>query len=133
MVTKDIDVGRRRPVWVAVSDLWRDTELQDHEVEHSAGVLAESRYSKDELHEIYAFEVAPAVWSNLMTATPSVWAGFNEDWLVGEILRVIGRQRRSAAYRYYVRSPIGEWARTTAVKEDWLKVLRAHERKAAAA
>lgn len=110
---------RRRPVWIAISDLWRDTELKDYEVEHIAEALAEPRYTKDELYEIYAFEVAPAVWSNLMTATPAFWTGFNEDWLVAEILWVIERQRRSAAYRYQVRSLLGEWMRTMAVKEDW--------------
>ena len=130
LVIKDIDVERRRPVWAAISDLWRDTEIQDYEIEHIAVVLAESRYTKDELHEIYAFEVAPVVWRNLMTAVPPVWAGFDEDWLVGEILKVIERQRRSVTYRYYVRSPIGERVRTFVVKEDWLKVLRAYERKA---
>lgn len=119
-------------MWIAVSDLWRDTELQDYEIEHIAEALVESRYTKDELHEIYAFEVAPLVWGNLMTAVPTVWAGFNEDWLAGEILRVIERQRRSAAYRYYVRSPIGKWMRTAAVKEDWLKVLKVYKRKAVA-
>ena len=127
--TKNIDVERRRPVWAAISDLWRDTEIQDYEIEHLATVLVESRYTKDELHEIYAFEVAPVVWRNLTTAVPSVWAGFDEDWLAEEILKVIERQRRSVMYRYYVRSTIGERMRTFVVKEDWLKVLRAYERK----
>jgi hypothetical protein len=131
MITKDIDVERRRPVWEAISDLWRDTELQDYEIEHIAKILAESGYTKDELHGIYAFEVAPVVWRNLMTAVPPIWAGFNADWLTEEILRAIDRQRRSMVYRWYVRSSLGERMRTFAVKGGWARVLKAYESKAA--
>jgi hypothetical protein len=129
MDTNDIDVKRRRPVWEAISDLWRDTELQDYEIEHIAKVLAESRYTQDELHEIYAFEVAPVVWRNLMTAVPPVWAGFDNEWLREEILKVIERQGQNIMYRCHVRNPIGVWMRTYLVKEDWLKVLRAYQSK----
>jgi hypothetical protein len=31
-----MDVARRSPVWEAISDLWRDTELQDHELDRFA-------------------------------------------------------------------------------------------------
>ena|ERR1051325_2451215 len=131
MITNNIDVERRRPVWEALSDLWRDTELQDYEIEHLAKTLAQSGYTKDELHGIYAFEVAPVVWRNLMTAVPPVWAGFNADWLVEEILKEIERQRRNIVYRCYVRSSISERLRTFAVKRDWARVLKAYEGKAA--
>jgi hypothetical protein len=127
MITKDINVERRRPVWEAISDLWRDTELQDYEIEHIARILAQSGYTKDELHGIYAFEVAPVVWRNLMTAVPPVWAGFKADWLVEEILKAIERQRRNIVYRCYVRSSIGVRMRTFAVKGDWERVLKAYE------
>ena len=133
MDTNNIDLKRRHPVWEAISDLWRDTELQDYEIEHIAKVLAESHYTQDELHEIYAFEVAPVVWRNLMAAVPSVWAEFDNEWLGEEILKVIERQRRSIVYRCYVRSSIGEWMRTSMVKEDWAKVLKAYESKAGSA
>ena len=134
MTTEAIDVERRRPVWEVISDLWRDTELQDDEVEHIAEVLAESGYTEEKLHEIYAYEVAPAVWTNLFTfypIIPEVWAGFDPEWLSAEIMRGIERQGRSGLYGLYVRCRIGRWMRTLAVKEDWAKVLKAVESKKA--
>ena len=129
MITDHIDVTRRRPVWEAISDLWRDTELQDYEIEHIAGVLIASGYSRDELHEIYAREVAPVVWRNLITAVPPVWAGFDTDWLTEEILRGIRSPRGNFLHRCYERSRLAERVRTWAVRDDWARVLRAIESK----
>lgn len=56
-----IDVERRRPVWCAISELWVDQEL---DVASIARTLIESGYSKEEINQIYAFEVSPVVWKN---------------------------------------------------------------------
>ncbi len=133
MLVEDLDLSRRRPVWEAISDLWRDTELQEYEADYIAKVLAQSRYSIKELHEIYAFEVAPVVWANFLSAVPSVWAGFDIEWLTKEIINNIERQRKSKAYRCYVRNKVGVRMRTWVVKGDWGKVLKVLESKYAAA
>ena len=128
----EISIERRLPVWEALSDLWRDTELQDYEVKHIANVLADSGYAEEELREVLAYEVAPVVWTNLFPfypTIPPVWAGFDRQWLSEEILKSLKRQHRSHTYRFFVRSRFGQWMRTMAVNEDWARVLKAFKEK----
>lgn len=73
---------RRRPV----SELWLDTEPQVFEIDHIAEVLARSGYYLDELHEIYAFEVALVVWGNSLSVA-GVWTNFDADRLAEEIVK----------------------------------------------
>ena len=122
-----LDIQRRQPVWEAISDLWRDTELQDFEVRHIATVLAKSGYSPEELEDIFAFEVAPVVWQNFMAAAPAVWSGFDAEWLQSEVVKNIERQRAEALYRWYVRSKLWRWLRTRLVEDEWSKVLKLFE------
>ena len=75
----------RKPVWVAFSDLFLDTDVT---LIYSdiAQVCADSEYSAAELKEILFEEVAPVVSGNLMSIAGE-WAGFNEDWLVKQITK----------------------------------------------
>lgn len=126
MLAGNVDLKRRRPVWEAISDLWTDTELDEDDFARIAGVLAASRYSLAEIREIYVFEVAPVVWTNLYPfypIIPTVWAGFDAEWLADEIVKNIERQRKGFVYRQSVRSGAGQWMRTLAVREDWRRVL----------
>ncbi len=54
----------RESVWLALSELWLDTELDEADLATIASTLAISGYSPDELEAIYRLEVAPVVWSN---------------------------------------------------------------------
>jgi hypothetical protein len=77
----------RRPLWVALSDLYLDTEP---EWERLARLCARSPFSLAELQRILFDEVHPVVHRNLW-AVAGVWQGFDEDWLVASIL---SRKRR---------------------------------------
>ncbi len=79
------DVGRERiRVWSLFSDLFLDTDVTD-DIPAMARILAESPYGERELWEILADEVAPVVWFNFLSFAGE-WAGFNEEWLKGQIV-----------------------------------------------
>jgi hypothetical protein len=75
---------RRRPVWIALSDLWLDTELREHDLRYIASIMKQSNYTIDELRNIYLYEVAPVVYRNLLSPAGE-WAGFEQRWLVNAI------------------------------------------------
>jgi hypothetical protein len=63
-----------------LSELYLDTELDDAGLAPMAAVLARSPYSIDELQRIELWEVAPVVWSNLLSVA-GTWSGFDESWI----------------------------------------------------
>jgi len=73
----------RRAVWIAMSDLFLDTDVRLFYVS-TARVCAESPYSQEELERIFREEVAPVLEPNLLVAAGE-WAGFDEEWLVNSI------------------------------------------------
>lgn len=87
------DAASRRPVWVALADLYLDTELRESDVQHMAAVLAASPFSWREILEINYEEVAPALWFNLQSVAGE-WAGWNEEWLVKRIAAGLSHKRR---------------------------------------
>ena len=81
----ELDLERRRPVWLALSDLFLDTDVNLLR-EGNARTLAASAYSMDELDTILREEVYPACSFNLAQVAGE-WAGFDADWLERRILR----------------------------------------------
>ena len=72
----------RRPLWIALSDLYLDTEPNWQRV---ASICAASPFEIAELQRILFDEVHPVVHLNLWSVA-GVWEGFDEDWLVTSIL-----------------------------------------------
>lgn len=122
MPFENVDLNRRQSVWEAISELWLDTETDVDDFTRIAAVLAQSKYSLDELGEIFAFEVAPVVWMNSLSVT-GVWTAFDAEWLAAEILKNVERQRTYLFYRFYVRNGAGQWLFTKNVEENWQKIL----------
>lgn len=118
MLTPD-DIERRKPVWMTLSALWLDTELREEDLRAMAGVLRESGYSTTALYEVYLYEVAPAVYKNLLSPA-GAWAGFDPDWLCAEAER--HARRRSAARERMVRLKKG--VMTYATEKDWKRLLQ---------
>jgi len=77
----------RQPLWIALSELYLDTEPDWNWVGRAC---AASPYSLEELQRILYDEVHPVVHLNLW-AVAGVWTGFDEEWLVSSIL---SRRRR---------------------------------------
>ena len=84
MLTAPSDLACRRPVWLALSDLFLDTDVQLLRA-HNTRSLAGSPYSLDELDAILREEVYPAREFNLAQVAGE-WAGFGADWLERRIL-----------------------------------------------
>ena len=72
----------RRPIWIALSELYLDTEPDWARV---AGICARSPYTISEIRRILFDEVHPVVYRNLWS-TAGVWDGFDQDWLIMSIL-----------------------------------------------
>src|SRR3546814_611504 len=74
------EIDKRLPLWVALSNLWLDTELQHSDYSYIAKTIVESEFSVEEAIKIHKYEVAPAVLANLFSVAGE-WAGFDEKWL----------------------------------------------------
>jgi hypothetical protein len=85
----------RRAVWIALSNLFLDTDVRLIYA-NTARVCAASPFSQEELERIFHEEVAPVVEPNLH-AVAGEWAGFDEEWLVTAIsARTPGRGWRES-------------------------------------
>ena len=113
MIHDEAEIERRKPVWAALSELWLDTELVDDDLERISGVIKSSGYSVPELRDIYLFEVAPVVFTNLLTVAGE-WAGFHEEWLFTEVAK--RARKRSLSLRAFVRTGIGKCLMTFATE-----------------
>ena len=93
---REFNIKERRPVWVALSDLFLDTDVSLNE-EWIIKTLSKSPYSVPELENILINEVAPVCGWNLMSAAGE-WEGFGEKWLEEKILK-----RRRSPFRWFHR------------------------------
>lgn len=73
----------RESVWLALSELWLDTQSTDADLNYIARTLAESDYCVEELEAIYRREVVPAVYPNALSVAGE-WTGFDADELFGK-------------------------------------------------
>lgn len=116
----DADIPRRTPVWNALSELWRDTELRPEDYDRIAETLARSGYSLQQLREIYRFEVAPVLFPNLMSVAGE-WAGFDAEWLHRSIIRF--QRGKRPFLRFLVVTGVGRWIVTWATEAHWKKLV----------
>jgi hypothetical protein len=74
----------RFPVWDALSEFFLDTELDKRDYERISKILADSKYSINELQEILYYEVYPVCKWNMFSVAGE-WAGFHPDWIMENI------------------------------------------------
>ncbi|WP_139278146.1 DUF7079 family protein [Pseudozobellia thermophila] len=86
-----MNIEERKPIWTALSEFYRDTELQDADFRYMARKILESPYSFEEVRVIDKYEVFPVLRSNLMDVA-GVWAGFKEEWLVNKIRQSLSKR-----------------------------------------
>jgi len=84
-----LDIEQRKPIWIALSDFYLDTELDDAALRHIAFTIIDSPYSFEEVKRINKYEVFPVLQPNLLSPA-GVWAGFDEKWLVERITSRLG-------------------------------------------
>lgn len=120
------DIENRRPVWLALSNLFLDTELQEYDLQSIARTLAESPYSLSNIETILYREVYPVCIANF-SGVAGEWAGFNPQFLEESILRSIGFRgtlgRLFQPRRWLIRD---EWQR---VQDLYLEQLDLAEKK----
>jgi len=107
------DLVTRRPVWVALSDLFLDTDIAPM-LEALAHKLAAAPYSIEELEHILYREVYPACAANLRSVA-GVWDGFDERALEQRILasqHPLPQLLNRFALRFF----------RSSVSEDWLQL-----------
>lgn len=78
-----VNVDERRPVWLALSEFYLDTELDDRDCERIARILCASPYTLEEIEKIYREEITPVVWLNGLSPA-GVWDAFDPEWLCAE-------------------------------------------------
>ncbi|WP_223607739.1 hypothetical protein [Chryseobacterium sp. OSA05B] len=81
---KPLSIKERTPVWIALSDFYLDTELQDSDFRYIAKTILESPYTFEDVKTINTYEVFPVLQSNLLQPAGE-WACFNEKWLIEAI------------------------------------------------
>lgn len=109
------DLARRRPVWLALSDLFLDTDVNLARA-GNVRTLAGSAYSLDELDRILRDEVYPACSFNL-SLVAGEWAGFDADWLERRILR--GGPPPRSWWRQLGRYLALGWSVPVRLPEEW--------------
>lgn len=87
----DSEIEKRKPVWLALSRMYLDTELQQYDIDLIIDAIKESPFSLEEVMTIDKYEVFPVLYQNLMSVA-GVWNAFEESWLVNEILSSLNKR-----------------------------------------
>ncbi|MGB3150415.1 MAG: hypothetical protein WBB27_07095 [Maribacter sp.] len=86
-----LNIEERKPIWIALSDFYLDTELQEATFRYIATKIAESPYSFKKVKEIDKYEIFPVLKNNLLSVAGE-WAGFEEEWLVNRIKESLSKR-----------------------------------------
>ena len=121
MSPKSFDIQTRIPIWKALSLFYLDTELQDSDFQGIAENIINSPYSFEEVKMIDKYEVFPVLKYNLLQVAGE-WAGFEEDWLVENI--VLSSQRKSKIRK--LRIDISYWLLQGMYHDYWKKLKIAY-------
>lgn len=100
------DDAARVPVWIALSGLYLDTEVERFH-DAIAATLAASPFDLDALRAMLVHDVHPVLFTNLM-APVGVWDGFDEAWLV-ERIRARGARPRRGLSRWFRGDIDAQW------------------------
>lgn len=120
-VLRPEDIGRRKPVWEALAELWLDTDLTEEDLNWMVRVLRSSGYSIDEIRDIYLFEVAPVI-HNLLFSQNVVWSTYQSHVLFEKIIHYCQRPHRIS--HFFIRLWIGRLRLTWATDFQWWRLVR---------
>ena len=87
------DLPPREQLWIALSDLWLDTELSPARVEAIAAVVRASRRTRSEVEDVLRRELAPFLDANLRSPA-GVWSGFDPEWVCAQARACAARPHR---------------------------------------
>ena len=78
------NIKLRQSIWIALSELFLDTEITESTQKYIAKTILDSKFSPTEILEILWCEVFPVLCINLQEPAGQ-WAGFREDVLIDQI------------------------------------------------
>ena len=104
----DAVLERRRPVWLALSEFYLDTELDDADLLRIREVFVQSGYTPGEVRDIERKEVRPVVGVNALDVA-GAWEGFDAQWLEQRILIVHAKGGPSIWQRLFFRDGMTQW------------------------
>ena len=108
MLASSSELDARIPVWVALSDLYLDTDVS-LSYDYIVRTLVASPYSLDALHEMLMYDVHPVLYPNLLSMAGE-WGGFDEAWLIERILVARKQPRwRRRFTQWFVRDIGVQW------------------------
>lgn len=79
-----MDFETRKKLWLALSELYLDTEISESTLYSIIKTAKKGNVSFETLNKINKEEVFPALFKNGLSAT-GVWTGFEESWLIETI------------------------------------------------
>ena len=112
-----IDLETKKPLWIALSHLFLDTEICDTDLDHIVKIIKESKLPIKEVEEILLNEVFPVCIPN-MKVVAGEWAGFNEEWLIASIQKL---KKPNKLQRLLYKKDF--WL----IKEEWQKITKKYE------
>ncbi len=107
------DDAERHAVWIAMSELFLDTEHSPASLRSIFDVLMAAPFDLVTLEGIFVDEVCPVCFSNLRSVA-GVWDGFDPDQLIAECQKTKERRPSFARLgrflrRQAIRTHIPEW------------------------
>jgi hypothetical protein len=114
MPQEPFNIDNRKPIWIAISAFYLDTELQESDFQGIAEIIIKSKFSFEEIRAIDKYEIFPVLKYNLLQVAGE-WAGFDEDWLVENITL---RLHRKSKFRR-VKIEISYWLFQWMCKDYW--------------
>lgn len=94
----ELEIERRMPLWIDLSDTFLDTELTDDAYRRIAATISGSEFTEDQALAIYREDVAPAFAVNLLDPAGE-WAGWRDEYVRERVLKA----RKSWRSRLLVR------------------------------
>jgi len=122
-VKHEINILERQPIWIALSEFYLDTELQESTFEYIAFKIIESPYDFEKIKNIDKYEVFPVLKSNLMSPAGE-WVGFDDKWLIERITESLNKRHyfnKKAIEKQYLSL---KWMRS----DYWIKLEAIYNR-----
>ena len=109
------EIERRLPLWIALSELFLDTEPTPSTYQNIARTIIGHGFQSDHAEAILREDVAPAFWTNLL-APAGEWQGWDDglarEWVLRSRTSAISR---FAAWLFCRRIVDEEWAKVAAL------------------
>jgi hypothetical protein len=111
------DIERRLPVWMAMSEMFLDTELGPVDFVRISMGLRISGYRSSELRDMFFQEVAPVLGRNLLSVAGE-WAGWDADDLRTLLLPRLQQRRRARSRNWLLSLALGRYF----LIQEWKKI-----------